>query len=355
MNFNHPILLCFKMGNKNIKSNIDPDLIQLINDNKNLKHVLRNPHYNLLERFILSWDDYPIPKYNLLQRLILYSDNFLIKKYLVNNIYKYKKEINFQNGRRQTSLIIACRNSNTYCDNEIVKLLLENGADPNLKDIDGCTALMKACIYFNNYSNIETVKLLLENGADINLKDYNGYTALMMACKYSNTRSDPKIIKLLLENGADINLKDNNDQTALMLSCRYVNTYSNPEIIKLLLNQNNIDVNIINNDTKYNALMLLCQYNSNQYEIATLLKSKTNLNHKNYRNKKIEDICLNEYKYIFIRNWVTVFNNHDTIISECIICANENAKCIICNHGHATCYVCLDKLNFKCEGCQLVL
>ena len=176
-----------------------------------------------------------------------------------------------------------------------------------------------------------------------------------MTCAYSNNYSNIETVKLLLGNGADINLKNNKGWTALILACRYVNTYSNPETIKILLNQNNIDVNVISNDTNYNALMLLCQYNSNQYEIATLLKSKTNLNHRNYQNKKIEDICLDEYKYLFIRNWVTVFNNHDTIISECIICANENAKCIICNHGHATCYECLDKLNFKCEGCQLVL
>ena len=123
--------------------------------------------------------------------------------------------------------------------------------------------------------------------------------ALMFACRYVNTHSNIETVKLLLENGADPNLKDVGIWTALMMACKYVNTDSNPEIIKLLLNQNNIDVNITTNDTESNALMLLCQHNSNQHEIATLLKSETNLNHRNYQNKKIEDICLPEYKKIF--------------------------------------------------------
>ena len=214
---------------------------------------------------------------------------------------------------------------------------------------------MIACLNSNTYSNNEIVKLLLENGSDPNIKNLAGDTATIIACMYSNTSSTIETVKVLLKYGADINLKNNKGWTALILACRYVNTYSNPETIKLLLNQNNIDVNVISNYTESNALMLLCQYNSNQHEIAKLLKSKTNLNHKNYQNKKIEDICLPEYKKLFIRNWVTVFNDYNTIISECIICANENIKCILCNHGHTTCYECLDNLKFKCEGCQLVL
>lgn len=45
---------------------------------------------------------------------------------------------------------------------DMVKLLLENGADVNLKDRHGNDALWKAII---NY-NFEIVKLLVESGAD---------------------------------------------------------------------------------------------------------------------------------------------------------------------------------------------
>ena len=49
------------------------------------------------------------------------------------------------------------------------------------------------------YSNIEIVKLLLENGADPNIKNNDGYTALAAATFYNN----PEIVKILLEYGAD--------------------------------------------------------------------------------------------------------------------------------------------------------
>jgi len=60
------------------------------------------------------------------------------------------------------NLIDAVKNGKT----EEIKLLLENGADVNLKNNDGWTALMLASRNSNTESNIETVKLLLENGAD---------------------------------------------------------------------------------------------------------------------------------------------------------------------------------------------
>ncbi|WP_342273366.1 ankyrin repeat domain-containing protein [Spiroplasma endosymbiont of Acasis viretata] len=54
---------------------------------------------------------------------------------------------------------------------EIAKLLLEKGADPNIKDVGG-TPLQIAVSNFNN--NIEIVKLLLENDADINIQNKYG-------------------------------------------------------------------------------------------------------------------------------------------------------------------------------------
>ncbi len=62
---------------------------------------------------------------------------------------------------------------------EIVKVLLKNGAKPNITDRIGCTALM--CASRNGYTEI--VKLLLENGADPNIKDNIGLNALDRAMK----------------------------------------------------------------------------------------------------------------------------------------------------------------------------
>ncbi len=59
----------------------------------------------------------------------------------------------------------------------VVKLFLQAGMDPNVKNDDGQTALMLAAYT----GNISTVKLLLENGAYINVVDKFGDSALTWA------------------------------------------------------------------------------------------------------------------------------------------------------------------------------
>jgi len=57
---------------------------------------------------------------------------------------------------------------------EIIKILIENGANINLCDRDGYSP-----IYFASHNgNIEIIKILIENGANINLCDDNGYFPL---------------------------------------------------------------------------------------------------------------------------------------------------------------------------------
>lgn len=74
---------------------------------------------------------------------------------------------------------------------EIAKLLLENGADPNVQD-------SQPLINAAHYGHYEIVKLLLENGANPNERDA---IALNNAAYYGHF----EIVKLLLEKGADPN------------------------------------------------------------------------------------------------------------------------------------------------------
>lgn len=61
-------------------------------------------------------------------------------------------------------------NSTEYFD--IIKYLVEQGADVNAKDNKGIVPLLYV------RSNYEIVKYLIENGANINVKDTNGHTLL---------------------------------------------------------------------------------------------------------------------------------------------------------------------------------
>ena len=79
---------------------------------------------------------------------------------------------------------------------DIVKLLLKNGADVNIADIDGYTPFLYAC--YN--SPFPVVSFLIDEGSDINISSRCGHTALMNAF----LRNDDAIVTLLLEKGCDL-------------------------------------------------------------------------------------------------------------------------------------------------------
>jgi ankyrin repeat protein len=60
---------------------------------------------------------------------------------------------------------------------EVVGILIKNGADIHQKDYDGWTALMKAS--FRGHK--EVVEFLIQKGADVNAKSVTGDTALIIA------------------------------------------------------------------------------------------------------------------------------------------------------------------------------
>ena len=95
---------------------------------------------------------------------------------------------------------------------ETVFALLSAGADVNARPDEnfnfGETPLIAA-----STKNAEIVKLLIDEGADVNIKNSQGQTALMMAAFWHTNNID--IVKMLLDNGADVNAKDNQDKTAL--------------------------------------------------------------------------------------------------------------------------------------------
>jgi len=68
------------------------------------------------------------------------------------------------------------------CLLEVVELLLQNGADPNLRSNKGWTALTHAC----SHGNSEVAECLLRFKANPQLVDSDGFTALVHAMLSGN-------------------------------------------------------------------------------------------------------------------------------------------------------------------------
>jgi ankyrin repeat protein len=95
---------------------------------------------------------------------------------------------------------------------DIVKLLLELGADANYPDKDGETSLHVAL----RRGFVDIVPLLLNHDADTNYPDKDGETSLHIALQ----RSLIDTIPLLLNRGADTNYPGNHGKTSLHMALR---------------------------------------------------------------------------------------------------------------------------------------
>lgn len=153
-------------------------------------------------------------------------------------------------------LLEAVRNS----DASMIKVLLDNGADPNWVDAEGTTALIRAA----GTRCLECVVELLNRGADVSHADKRGYTALDIARRAGRVRSaelilahDPEkgpaalliasreglvdIVQVLVENGVDVNATDKDGNTALMAASEN----GNLAVVSMLL-KNGADVRASN-------------------------------------------------------------------------------------------------------------
>lgn len=100
---------------------------------------------------------------------------------------------------------------------KLVKVLVQGGVDLDNQGYDGKTPLIIACSFVPEEEDRDTetlavlIKLLLQNGADPNMKDIMGKTAIMYAFRHALSLS---VIDELLKNGADPYITDMNGLNA---------------------------------------------------------------------------------------------------------------------------------------------
>lgn len=194
--------------------------------------------------------------------------------------------LNHRDQRNKTALHFACQNGHF----EVVKLLVEKGANVNIMDYDFRTPLLWAAA--NGYSQI--LEILVKNGADRYKTDANGKSAVHLAVEAGNL----SLVEWMLVNGYELNLKafnDNsllhsaamtgqNDMTRKLLEkglfvdisnlygktpLHYAASYGKKETVELLLKCGaKINVRAINGKTAYHLAV-----EGKQFKTAELLKN----------------------------------------------------------------------------------
>lgn len=169
-------------------------------------------------------------------------------------------------------------------DMTAVKLFLEAGMSPNLPAGES-TPLIEAA----NKSNLEMIKLLVEKGADVNGKSKDGLTPVMVAVTAEGAAAErQEAVKFLLEKGADLNVRyllNGFGVTPLMLAVQQKDL----EVVKLIL-AHKVDVNSYDNNTRWTALM--AAVNDNSLEIVKELLAKgANVNFKAKNNVTALDLA----------------------------------------------------------------
>ena len=112
---------------------------------------------------------------------------------MVQVLLGYKADVNSQNEYGWTPLIIAVYQAHPQTL-RVVRLLLENGAKPNIRADDGATPLRVASFR----GSLEVVRLLLKYGADVEPENEDGNTPFQIA----SDKGHHEITKLLLNRGA---------------------------------------------------------------------------------------------------------------------------------------------------------
>jgi ankyrin repeat protein len=208
--------ICFLMING---ADITDEDIKYCFDNKLIDYPFLNKHgHKLLHQACIN-KNYNIVKILLdlgIDPNLLYNGNTILclstyhaYEDMIILLLKYDNiNINLINADGKTPFRIACAMNHL----NITKLLLDAGADPNIKGRDGNTGLIKAIINKNMVT--PTLLLTYKNIVNVNVQNKKGKTALT----YAVIQSNYPLIQLLLMCGADYTLKDNNGKTILEYS-----------------------------------------------------------------------------------------------------------------------------------------
>ncbi|HUT53807.1 MAG TPA: ankyrin repeat domain-containing protein [bacterium] len=123
----------------------------------------------------------------------------------------------------------------TRCDGNMLKLLVDHGANINARYRDGRTFLHQLVLEMPS-PRYELFPILAENGIDLNAQDEQGNTFVHLAVN----KGDIKFIELAIEYGAAVNINNNEGKSPLDLALEKPKYKITEIIINQLINEASI-------------------------------------------------------------------------------------------------------------------
>jgi ankyrin repeat protein len=209
-------------------------------------------------------------------RVVASAEVFIAR--LVSLLLEHGADVNVKNKGHTTPLLLTIQ-LKMY---EITRVLLARGAEANVANDRGKIPLhLLLEDHFSDKADISNlVRLLLDSGADVNIQDENHATPLWLAVK----RRKNHIARILLEHGADPNVKNIRGKTPLHLLL--LRTFSEHDdindvlVVERLLLERGADVNA---QDKYNTTPLHLASNHHIPKVAQIILDRANLNAENDR------------------------------------------------------------------------
>ncbi len=224
------------------------------------------------------------------------DEGVTVLNYLLDNNYPLEyietietKELNINESRALETAVL-------HDDVALAQNLIKHGADVNLLTADSeKTKARESYLMILNYNQNEMAKLLLDNGADINYVPEPDKTMLMYAVKTGNET----LISYLLENGFSVDQADSDGNTAIMYIADMLEKYAelpteqvNDLLKKIvpILQRKGADISIQNNNGETLLIKIAKQKLPNYVLILnTLIEFGANANKKDQYGKKAAD------------------------------------------------------------------
>ena len=135
---------------------------------------------------------------------------------LVKHLLWSNADPNARDGQKQSGLILACFIKDHDNRMNIIELLLQKGATPDLQDESGQTALIKAVILDDN----TLTKHLLKHGADATLHDKEGNTSLFYASLNGNDKLVQYLVSEFQKHHRSVDERNMRGLTPLLAACQ---------------------------------------------------------------------------------------------------------------------------------------